>query len=143
MAGHCNCLEGNLLSSFGAAVMDVEDVAEDNVLEAFVLLTREVPYQLGVDPQGREVDPHPSFLHRALVAVGPDSRMECYSDARIHHNCYYLGVHSHQDHPFACRNAHLGAVVLLGDLHNKDVGLDLEDLEGLLCYYTSCVVGVP
>ena len=64
--------------------MDVEDVAEDNVLEAFVLLTREVPYQLGVDPQDREVDHHPSFLHKALVAVGPDSRMECYSDVRIH-----------------------------------------------------------
>ena len=60
-----------------------------------------------------------------------------------YHNCYYLGVHSHQDHPFACRNAHLGAVVLLEDLHNKDVGLDQEDLEGLLCYYTSYVAGVP
>ena len=82
MADHCNCLEGNLLSSFGAAVMDVEDVVEDNVPE--VLLTREVPYQLEVDPQGREVDLHPTGLHKALVAVGPDSRMECYSDARIH-----------------------------------------------------------
>ena len=83
MAGHCNCLEGNLLSSFGAAVMDVEDVVEDNVPEVFVLLTQEVPYQLEVDPQEEE-DLHPSFLHKALVAVGPDSRMECYSDARIH-----------------------------------------------------------
>ena len=54
MAGHCNCLEGNLLSSFGAAVMDVEDVEEDNVPEVFVLLTQEVPYQLEVDPQEEE-----------------------------------------------------------------------------------------
>jgi len=122
--------------------MDVEDVEEDNVPEVFVLLTQEVPYQLEVDPQEEE-DLHPNFLHKALVAVGPDSRMECYSDARIHHNCCYLGVHSHQDHPFACRNAHLGAVVLLGDLHNKDVGLGQEDLEGHLYYYTSYVAGVP
>jgi hypothetical protein len=75
--------------------------------------------------------------------------MECYSDARSHRDthCCYLGVHNPLVPPFAYHNVHLGAVGRQEDLHSKGVvpvaKVPEVHLAVLLCYCTSCVVGVP
>ena len=119
---HYSCSEDSLLSSFGAAE-DVEAAADNHeVLVVFVLWPLGVPCPLGVDQVVHRVVHHSNFLHKA-VAVGPDSRMECYSDARSHRDThyYYLGVRILLDLPFSCHNVPQGEADHLEDLHNKGV----------------------